>query len=145
MMGRVIAGLRLFGMGMTWFAILEPTIAAYIENYVPPKPPPRPPYRGDEPEVVPLVDQATWRDFVHGLRTRDDYCRFHGIQTRRGIYWDVLGEAHSYLHTIARGREVAHLEDWVQLGPEDCDILTGNDTDDGTWGLLGNFSPFTKA
>ena len=134
--------------GQRWFKALwngddldrdsGPTIAAYIENYVPPKPPPRPAYRGDEPEVVPLVDQATWRDFVHGLRTRDDYCRFHESP------WDVLGKAHSYLHTIARGREVAHLEDWVHLGQDECNILIGMDTDDGTWGLLGNFSRFTR-
>ena len=142
------------GVGQRWFKALwdgddldrdpGPAIAAYIEAYVPPKPSPRPHYRGDEPEVVPLGDQATWRDFVEGLRTRDDYCRFHGIQTPRGINWDVLGEPHSYLHTIARGREVAHLEDWVHLGPDECDILAGNDTDDGTWGLLGNFSRFTR-
>ena len=143
------------GEGQRWFKALwngddvdrdsRPTIAAYIENYVPPKPPPRPPYRGDEPEVVPLGDQATWRDFVVGLRTRDDYCRFHGIQSPRGINWDVLGESHSYLHTIARGREVAHLEDWVHLGPDECDILTGMDTNNGDWGLLGNFSRFTRS
>ena len=142
------------GEGHRWFKALwngddlvrdsGPTIAAYIENYVPPKPPPRPPYRGDEPEVVPLGDRATWRDFVVGLRTRDDYCRFHGIQSPRGITWDVLGEAHSYLHTIARGREVAHLEDWMHLGPDEYHILTGKDTDVGTWGLLGTFSRFTR-
>ena len=87
---------------------------------------------------------ATWGDFVEGLRTRDDYCHFQGIKTRRGINWDVLEKRHSYLHTIARGREVAHLEDWVHLGPDECDILTGKDTDDGTWDLLGNFSRFTR-
>lgn len=134
--------------GQRWFKALwngddldrdpGPAIAAYIENYVPPRFSPRPQYQGNEPEVGPLVDQATWSDFVHGLRTRDDYCHFHEFA------WDVLGEAHSYLHTIARGREVAHFEDWVHLEPEDCDILTGNDSDDGTWGLLGNFSPFTR-
>ena len=32
------------------------------------------------------------------------------------INWDVLEKRHSYLHTIARGREVAHLEDWVHFG-----------------------------
>ena len=138
------------GEGQRWFKALwngddldrdpGPAIAAYIEAYVPPKPSPRPQYQGDEPEVVPLGDQATWRDFVEGLRTRDDYCHSPEFAWN----WDVLREAHSYLHTIAKGREVAHLEDWVHLGPENCDILTGNDTDDGTWGLLGNFSPFTR-
>ena len=95
--------------------------------------------------MVPLGDQATWGDFVEGLRSRDDYCRFHGIKTRRGINWGVLGEPHSYHHTIARGRAVAHVEDWVHLKPDECDILTGKDTDDGTWGLLGTFFFTTRS
>lgn len=138
------------GEGQRWFKALwngddldrdpGPVIAAYIENYVPPKPSPRHQYRRGSPEVVPLGDQTTWRDFVEGLRTRDDYC--HSPEFAGN--WDILGDTHSYLHTIARGREVAHLEDWVHLGADECDILTGNDTGDGTWGLLGNFSQFTR-
>ena len=134
------------GKGQQWFEALwddldpnpEPVIAAYIEAYTPPASPPRPHYHDDEPEVVPLAGQATWGDFVEGLRTRDDYCHYHEYA------WDVLGKTHSYLDTIARGREVAQLEDWVNLGPEECDILTANDTDDGNWGLLGTLNPFTR-
>ena len=132
------------GVGQRWFEALwdgddldrdpGPAIAAYIEAYVPPKPSPRPQYRGDEPEVVPLGDRATWHDFVEGLRTRDDYCHFAKFQS------NVLRPTHnSYLHTIARGREVTHLEDWVNLGPADCDIITGKHANDGDWGLLGTF------
>ena len=134
------------GESQHWFEALwddldpdpGPAIAAYIEAYAPPVPPPRPQYQGDEPEVTPLGDQATWGDFVEGLRARDDYCHYHEFA------WDVLGETHSYLHTIARGSEVARLEDWVHLGPEECEILTGNDTDDGAWGLVGTLNPFSR-
>lgn len=134
--------------GRDWFRPLwkglnpnpEPAIAAYIEAYTPPIPSPRPRFQDEEPEVepevVPLPDQATWEQLVEGLGTRDDYCHF------LEYHWDVLSETYSYLHTTARGREVAELEDWVRLGPEECDILAGYG-DSGAWGLLGPFSRFT--
>ena len=132
--------------GRDWFRPLwkrlspdpEPAIAAYIEAYTPPVPSRRPLFRGDEPEVVPLSDQAKWEEFVQGLRARDDYCHFHEYP------WDVLGKTLSYLHTIAKGREIAQREKWVGLGPEECAILTGYGADDGAWGLLGTLNPFTR-
>ena len=87
-----------------------------------------------------MVDQATWRDFVEGLRTRNDYCRVHEIQNRHGIKWNVLGEkGHSYLHTISTGRGVTRLRDWSNLTQRECYILRGHDQNEGTWGLLGSF------
>ena len=132
--------------GREWFRPLwrgldpdpEPAIAAYIEAYTVPQPSPGPRFQDDEPEVVPLPDGATWEQLVEGLRTRDDYCHSHEY------HWDVLEKTFSYLHTITRGREIAQHENWVDLGPEECAILTGNDADDGAWGLLGTLNPFTR-
>ena len=127
--------------GRDWFRPLwkgldpdpEPVIAAYIESYTPPVPSPRPRFQGDEPEVEPLPDQATWEQLVEGLRTRDDYCLFHEYS------WGVLGKTFSYLHTIDRGREIAGLDDWVHLESEECNVIMGRDASTGTWGLLGHF------
>ena len=89
--------------------------------------------------LAPLPDQATWEDFVRGLRARDDCCRYWESQ------WDVLGETHSYLHTILTGREVARLpvERWQTLTQRECRILWGLNTTEGIWGLLGSllFAP----
>ena len=135
--------------GRDWFRPLwkalnsdpKPAIAAYIEAYTPPVPSPRPRFQDQEPEVEPevvlLPDQATWEQFVEGLRTLDDFCHFHEY------YWDVLSKTYSYLHTTSRGGEVAQFEDWVDLGSEECDILAGYG-DSGAWGLLGRFSRFTR-
>ena len=114
-----------------------PAIAAYIEAYSPPVPFSRPEFHGEEPHVLPLVNDATWTAFVEGLKTRNDYCQFLELP------WDILSETYSYLHTTATGRVVAELEDWVDLRPEECDILAGYG-DDGAWGLLGFFSRFTR-
>ena len=136
--------------GRDWFRPLwqsldpdpGPAIAAYIEAYTPPVPSPRSRFRGGEPEVdpqvVPLPYQATWEEIVQGLRTRDDYCNCHEYP------WDILGRTFSYLHTIARGREIAQREAWVDLGPDECAILTGSGAEDGAWGLLGTLNPFTR-
>ena len=116
----------------------EPIIAAYIEAYTPPTPTPRPHYQEEAPDVVPLAHQATWADFVEGLRARDDYCHF------RRHPWDVLGKTRSYFHTIFRGREVAHLEDWGHFGRKECDILTGYHGSTGSWALLGTLNRYTR-
>lgn len=137
------------GEGRRWFEALwddldpdpKPAIAAYVEAYAPPVAPPRPQYQGiDQPEVAPLGDQATWGDFVEGLRARDDFC--HGYEFPK--HWDVLGVTSSYLHTITAGRNVARLKDWVHLTQEECHVLTGHTPDgiDGVWEFLGNFGDF---
>ena len=125
----------------SWFEMLwsrldpdpELIIADYEASYTPPKPPPRRPHRDDEPVLVPIVGGGSWREFVDGLQSRDVYCHYHEYG------WDVLGDAHSYLHTILTGREVARLaaERWQILSNRECYILRGYDTEDGGWGLLG--------
>ena len=87
----------------------------------------------DAPIVdAPLAPTAKWRDFVKGLHAHNELCHF-----RPRIYWDILSETNSYLHTIANGRKIAHLEDWTNLTEEECDILRGLDREEGVWGLLG--------
>ena len=126
--------------GRHWFESLwnaldpdpDQAIAAYEHGYQPPKYVPRSPPSGDVPKLVTLADQSTWDDFVGGLRARDDYCR------SQQFGWDVLGDTHSWVHTISIGREVARLPDWSALTKRECYILRGFDREEGTWGLLGS-------
>ena len=133
------------GEGQQWFESLweeldpdpGPAIEEYEERYEyekgyrRPKRGPRRPKRGPRPQ---LARQSTWDDFVAQLRDLDDYwCR------RSGGSWDVLGlgEAHSWLHTIATGREVVRLPNWTNLTKRECYILRGKGVGEGNWGLLG--------
>ena len=70
-------------------AILE-----YESNYTPTKPKrsPQPKNPSLKRDLPSLVDILTWADFVEGLRAYNSYYRNHEF--------DVLGETHSWLHTI---------------------------------------------
>ena len=130
---------------LKWFELLwenlkpDPTeaITNYKENYTPPSRPPRPkPRKADtKPELPSLVDIKTWADFVSGLKALNDHCHHHEYP------WDILGETHSYLHTIKAGREVVRLRNWTNLTRRECYILRGdergNANEEGSWGLLG--------
>ena len=130
---------------LKWFELLwknlepDPTeeITNYKENYIPPSRTPRQkPRKADtKPEPLSLVDIKTWTDFVSGLKELDDYCHHHEYP------WDILGETHSYLHTIKVGREVVRLRNWTNLTRRECYILRGdergNAKEEGNWGLLG--------
>ena len=109
-----------------------PAIDKYEEGYRPPKRDPRP-HWGNIPDWVPLAEQSTWDKFVEQLRALDDYWR-----GRSDGGWDVLGETHSWLHTIATGREVVRLPDWTNLTKRECHILHGKGVGEGDWGLLGS-------
>ena len=130
---------------LKWFEFfwknLEPdpteAITNYKENYTPPSRPPRPKPReiNTDPELPTLADIKTWADFVSGLQVLNDYCHYHESP------WDILGETHSYLHTIKVGREVVRLSNWTNLTQRECHILRGekrgNAKKEGNWGLLG--------
>ena len=130
---------------LKWFELLwenlkpDPTeeITNYKENYIPPSRPPRQkPRKADTKSELPsLVDIKTWTDFVSGLKALNDYCYHHEYP------WDILGETHSYLHTIKVGREVVRLRNWTNLTQRECHILRGekrgNAKEEGNWGLLG--------
>ncbi len=128
------------GEGRRWFESLwkkldpdpGPAIDKYEKGYRPPKRDPRP-HRGNIPVRVPLAKQSTWNKFVEQLRALDDYWRW---ESDGG--WDVLGETHSWLHTIATGREVVRLPDWTNLTKRERHILHGKGVGEGDWGLLGN-------
>ena len=127
------------GEGRKWFKHLwsglercpNQAIANYEQRYTPPQYAPRP-YEGPKPERPELLDPTTWDSFVHGLKVRDEDCR-----SRKDIDGDVMGETHSYLHTITTGRDVVRRNDWKTLTQRECDILRGRDTDKGTWAFLG--------
>ena len=81
---------------------------------------------------LPLAEESTWNKFVEQLRKLDDYWR--GESDGRS---DVLGDTHSWLHTVATGREVVRLPDWTNLTQRECYILRGFDQEEGIWGFLG--------
>lgn len=114
-----------------WPAILE-----YEARYTPPQRSRRPaPYR-DQDDLPQLADIVTWNDFYEGLRVYDEYYRNHDDHYR----FDVLGETHSWLHTINTGHEIVLLNDWMKLTQRECCILRGfiaNNDGEGIWGLLG--------
>ena len=137
------------GDGGAWFQKLWqgldedplPAIAHYEEHYKPPRPGG---YGGGGqhwPHELPgLHDLETWDDFVAALHVLDDYCH------HRDFGWDVLGDTHSYLHTIGVGREVARRENWDDFSVRDRNILLGlgHLDDTGEWGLLGNMKGAAK-
>ena len=88
--------------------------------------------------LVPLPNQSTWNDFVEGLEVRNVRCRSQKLTNDRGVPWDILGNQHSYLHTIFTARKVARLPDWKSLTKRECYILRGRDDREGTWALLGS-------
>ncbi len=84
----------------------------------------------------------TWTDFVEGLRAYNSYYRNHEY------HFDVLGETHSWLHTIWTGRDVVRRNDWTNLTPRESRILRGitiKDEVEGEWPLLGNVSQGRQA
>ena len=113
-----------------------PAISEYEERYTPPQRTSRPAPRRERTDLPSLADIDTWEQFVEGLRVYDEYYRHH-----EDIYgFDVLGETHSWLHTINTGHEIVALNDWTRLTQRECRILRGftaQDDEEGNWGLLG--------
>ena len=81
-----------------WPAILE-----YEERYTPPRRTPRPARPREDVNLPSLADIDTWKQFVEGLRLYDEYYLSHES-------FDVLGEAHSWRHTINTGHEILLLK-----------------------------------
>ena len=133
--------------GRCWFKTLwgrlkldpGPTIDEYEDGWQPPQRGSRPLPQGDVPDRVLLANGSTWNDFVEQLRELDDYWN----EEPEGR-WNVLGDTHSWIHTIATGREVVRLPDWKKLTKRECYILRGDQRDEfgkeGIWGLLGEFT-----
>lgn len=114
----------------------RPIIQKYEQRYKPPSRIPRPAGPERAAGLPSLAEINTWEDFVEGLRTYDRYYRSHQHRYK----FDVLGETHSWLHTIRIGREVARRRDWTNLTPRECYILRGvtrRHDNEGDWALLG--------
>ena len=111
-----------------------PAIREYQEKYTPPKRTPRPAAPPGAVDLPSLANIETWDQFVEGLTAYDAYYR------QNEYSFDVLGETHSWLHTIRTGHEIVLLNDWANLTLRECRILRGltvQDDDEGIWGLLG--------
>ena len=138
--------------GRRWFKTLwrglkpdpGPAIDEYEARWQPPQRGSRPLPQGDMPDRALLANGSTWNDFVEQLRELDDYWN---EKSEGG--WNVLGGTHSWLHTIATGREVVRRPDWANLTKRECYILRGDQRgefgEEGTWGLLGEFTGAGKA
>ena len=91
------------------------------------------------PDRVLLANGSTWNAFVEQLRELDDYW----YEKSKGR-WNVLGDTHSWIHTIATGREIIRLPDWKKLTKRECYILRGDERsgfgEEGAWGLLGGLT-----
>lgn len=112
-----------------------PEILEYEARYIPPGRTPRPAPPHEDADLPALADINTWEQFVEGLRVYDEYYRYH-----EAYGFDVLGETHSWLHTINTGHEIVLLNDWMNLTQRECRILRGftaRDDHEGNWGLLG--------
>ena len=119
----------------------QPAIGEYEKNYKPPKRTLRPPHglgtTGPNPQRPSLADIETWGDFIEGLRAYDTYYRHHVDPDGPDGIFDVLGETHSWLHTINTAREIIRRKDWTNLTQRECLILRGKKDDEGAWALLG--------
>ena len=114
-----------------WPAILE-----YEARYTPQQRSRRPAPPREKDDLPALADIVTWNDFYEGLQAYDKYYCYHDDY----YGFDVLGETHSWLHTINTGHEIVLLNDWMNLTQRECRILRGftaNDDHEGNWGLLG--------
>ena len=121
-----------------------PAIREYESYYTPTKPKrrPQPKYPSIKRDLPSLADIVTWADFVEGLRAYNSYYR------NQKYNFDVLGETHSWLHTIRTGRDVIRRNDWADLTQRECRILRGftaKDDVEGAWGLLGDMSSSRQA
>ena len=122
-----------------------PAISEYESKYKPTKakrsPQPKVPIA--KRDLPSLADIETWTDFVEGLRVYNSYYQNHDKH-----HFDVLGETHSWLHTIWTGRDVVRRYNWANLTPRECYILRGftaKDDTEGVWGLLGDMSASRQA
>ena len=115
-----------------------PAILEYEANYTPPKRSPQPKAVSVKRDLPSLADIVTWTDFIEGLQAYDSH--YHNYKN----HFDVLGETHSWLHTIRTGRDVVRRNNWANLTQRECRILLGftaKDDIEGNWGLLGNMLP----
>lgn len=122
-----------------------PAISEYESKYKPTKAKrsPQPKVPVAKRDLPSLGDIETWTDFVEGLRAYNSYYQNHDKH-----HFDVLGETHSWLHTIWTGRDVVRRYDWANLTPRECYILRGftaKDDTEGVWGLLGDMSASRQA
>ena len=122
-----------------------PAISEYESKYKPTKAKrsPQPKVPVAKRDLPSLADIETWTDFVEGLRAYNSYYQNHDKH-----HFDVLGETHSWLHTIWTGRDVVRRYDWANLTPRECYILRGftaKDDTEGVWGLLGDMSASRQA
>ena len=122
-----------------------PAISEYESKYKPTKAKhsPQPKVPVAKRDLPSLADIETWTDFVEGLRAYNSYYQNHDK-----YHFDVLGETHSWLHTIWTGRDVVRRYDWANLTPRECYILRGftaKDDTEGVWGLLGDMSASRQA
>ena len=82
-----------------------------------------------------LKDANSWKTYVRALERCDEWFLNEGY----GLL--VLGESCSYVHTIEVGGKIARRKSWARLKPLDRTILLGlQDSEDGTWGLLGSLN-----
>ena len=116
-----------------------PAIKEYEDNY-------EPPLKSGHRSKVAIVrkkdlltlntkDIQTWKDFVKGLHEYDKYYR------QNEPLVDVLGETHSWLHTIRSGHEIVQRSAWTTLSELEYDILAPSFTKEhtgGVWGALGS-------
>ena len=112
-----------------------PEILEYEARYTPPQRGVRPAGPYEDVELPFLADIVTWRDFVEGIKAYDESYRYHEYN------FDVLGETHSWVHTIRIGHEIVLRNDWTNLTQRECRILRGLNVqgdNEGIWGLLGN-------
>ena len=116
-----------------------PAICNYESSYKPMKlkQHSQPKSPGAKRDLPSLADIVTWTDFVEGLRVYNSYYRNHYEHN-----FDVLGETHSWLHTIRVGRDVVRRENWANLTLREGRILLGSAKDkyEGEWALLGDMS-----
>lgn len=114
-----------------------PAIKDYDDNYVPPSASRRssggPKVR--KTDLLTLNDINTWKDFVKGLREYDTYYS----QNQPPV--SVLGETHSWLHTIRTGHEIVQRSHWAELSELEYDVLAPSflkEREGGVWGALGS-------
>ena len=86
-----------------------------------------------------LVNASSWQEYLAALGQCNE------LWMAEGVKWTVLGNEYSYVHTIDKGKHVAHRKSWVGLDDQERAILLGlRDDVEGAWGLLGTLTRATE-
>ena len=97
-----------------------------------------PPMSENPPPIWFLDEVDDWSSYVVALKRCNWWWKRRTKKRDRKSQFSILETKRSYLHTICAGRKVSQLPNWGNLTRCECNILRGQDDEQGVWGLVGS-------